>query len=182
MRFINIIFVALLLSACAAAVNVDYDYDVNFKSYKSYSNVIKAVRISNDTRINSPFMQQRVVDAIKTTLTKNGYNLSENDASLQVKYYLDIKQELETQESSMMMGFGTSSYHSAIGVGFNIPIGETTSFDRLVLTIDMVSTKTNKLIWRGSSGYYLSEEGTPEKYEEMIQDLVTVILEKYPPQ
>lgn len=181
MRSLKIICLSLILSACTATVNVDYDSDVNFKSYKIYNNVIDAVRVSSDTRIDSSFMKKRVVESINKTLVRNGYSKSVSKSDLKVKYYLDVKQEIETQESGMMIGFGTASANSSVAFGFNFPVGEAVSVDVLVLTIDMISTKTNKLIWRGSSGSYLSEEGTPKKYEEMIKSLVTAVLNKFPP-
>ena len=181
MRFINIVFISLLLSACASMVNVDYDKNINFTSLKTYSVEEKPVRVSGDTRINSPFMQQRVVNEIKTTLTKRGFENLKQNAELQVKYYLDIKQEIETQDSAVSIGFGTSSYHSAVGFGFTIPLGETSSIDMLVLTIDVFSAKTNKLIWRGSLGYSLYEGANPETYNKLVKELVVEILENFPP-
>jgi len=181
MRIINIVFISLMLSACASMVNVDYDKNINFTSLKTYSVEEKPVRVSGDTRINSPFMQQRVVNEIKTTLTKRGFENLKQNAELQVKYYLDIKQEIETQDSAVSIGFGTSSYHSAVGFGFTVPIGETSSIDILVLTIDVVSAKTNKLIWRGSLGYSLYAGATPETYDSLVNELVVEILKNFPP-
>lgn len=98
-----------------------------------------------------------------------------------IKYYLDIKQEVEIHDSALAIGFGTSSHHSAIGFGYNVPVGETTSIDNLVLTIDVFSAKSNELIWRGSLGYLLYEGATPETYNRLIKDLVTEILQRFPP-
>ena len=181
MRILKIICIALVLSACTPPINVDYDNTVNFNSYKTYSNDIQPVRITSDTRISSSFMQTRVAEAIKITLTKNGYTESNNNASFKIKYFLDIKQDIETQESNVMIGFGSYHPHSSVAFGFNFPVGEAYSVDRLVLTIDIVSEKTNNLLWRGSAGYYLGEEGTPAKYEKMINGLVGEILKKFPP-
>lgn len=181
MRIIYIIFISLMLSACATSVNIDYDKNINFTALKTYNVVEEPVRVSGDTRINSPFMQQRVVNEIKTTLTMNGFENLKQNAELQVKYYLDIKQEIETQDSALSVGFGTSSYHSAVGIGFTVPVGETSSIDMLVLTIDVVSTKTNKLLWRGSLGYSLYEGANPETYNKLVKELVVEILENFPP-
>lgn len=181
MRLIKIIFVSLMLPACASVVNIDYDRNINFTSLKTYHVEIKPVRISADTRINSPFMQQRIVNELKTILTKKGFKNLKQNAELEIKYYLDIKQEIETQDSAVSIGFGTSSRHSMLGFGFNIPVGEMSSIDMLVLTIDVVSTKTGKLIWRGSLGYSLYEGATPETYNKLVNELVTAILKNFPP-
>ena len=48
--------------------NVDYDKSVEFKNLKTYKINIKPVRVATDTRIDTPFMQQRVVNELKTAL------------------------------------------------------------------------------------------------------------------
>ena len=181
MRIINIIFISLMLSACASSVNIDYDKNTDFTSLRTYRIDTAPVRVSGDTRINSPFMQQRVESELNTELSKKGFENLKNNAELEIKYYLDIKQEIETQDSAVSIGFGTSSYHSAIGVGFTVPIGEASSIDILVLTIDVFSTKTNKLIWRGSLGYSLYTGATPETYDSLVNELVVEILKNFPP-
>lgn len=181
MRLINIILVSLMLSACASSVNIDYDKGVNFTSFKTYNIDKIPVRVAVDPRIDSPFMQQRVVKELNVILAKKGFEHLKGNAELAVKYYLDIKHEIETEGSGVSVGFGTSSSHSAIGFGFAVPVGETSSIDKLVLTIDVFSSKTDTLIWRGSLGYTLIAGATPETYSRLIKDLVTEILENFPP-
>ena len=182
MRIISIIFISLMLSACTSMVNVDYDRNTDFSSYKTFSVDAKPVRISTDTRVNSSFMQQRVVNELNATLTKNGFQNINQNADFNVKYFLGIRREIGTQDSGgVSIGFGSSRRHSAVGIGFNIPIGETTSIDYLVLTIDVVSTKTNQLLWRGSLGYSLYEGASPKTYTKLINELVEEILQNFPP-
>jgi len=182
MRLIYLIFISLILSACTSIVNFDYDRTVNFNSFTTYTIDKKPVRVTGDTRINSPFMQKRVVDELNITLANKGFENLNDKAELEVKYFLDIKQELETDDSGFVsIGVGSSSRHSAVGLGFNVPIGEASSIDKLVLTIDFISTKTKKLIWRGSLGYHLYEGATPETYTALVKSLVAEILKDFPP-
>lgn len=182
MRIINIIVLALSLSACASMVNVDYDYETNFNSYKTYKVNTTPVRVSEDTRINSPFMQQRVVSELNKAFKNKGFKNTNINQSFDVQYHLDIKQDFETLDSGVVsLGVGSYSHHSSVGFGFTIPVGETYSIDLLVLTIDLVSSKSKELIWRGSLGYHLYEGATPETYTTLIKNLVTEILKEYPP-
>jgi len=182
MRMINVLVISFMLSACTSMVNVDYDRNTDFSSYKTYSIDSKPVRISADTRINSSFMRQRVVNELNAKLSKNGFQNVKKNADLDIKYFLDIKREIGTQDSGVVsIGLGSSSHHSAVGLGFNIPIGEATTIDLLVLTIDIVSTKTNELLWRGTLGYSLYEGAGPETYTKLVNELVEEILEKFPP-
>ncbi len=181
MRVLSILFFFLMLSACASPVNIDYDRSINFASYTTYSLQKKPVRVSADTRVNSSFMQQRVINEVHHAFTKRGFKRVAKNAELTIKYYLDIKQEIEVQDSAVSIGFGTAGHHSAIGFGFHVPVGEATTIDNLVLTLDVVTTKNNALIWRGSLGYSLYSGATPETYNRLIKDLVTEILENFPP-
>ena len=182
MHIFNILFISLFLTACASPVNIDYDKNINFNSYTYYSINNQPVRTSTDTRINSPFMQQRVVDELKFRFDEKGYKYSNSQSDITIKYYLDVKHEIETIDSGRIaIGFGSISHHSSVGIGLNLPIGEAASIDSLVLTIDIYSTKTNKLLWRGSLGSYLYEGATPETHSNLVNRLVGAILEKFPP-
>ena len=181
MRIITIVL-ALLLSACTSMVNVDYDHETNFKSYKTYKVNPSPVRVTEDTRINSPFMHQRIMSELNKAFESKGFKELNVNQSFDVEYYLDIKQDFETQDSgAVSLGIGSYGHHSSVGFGFTIPVGEAYSVDLLVLTIDVVSSKSKKLIWRGSLGYHLYEGATPETYTSLIRKLVKEILKEYPP-
>ena len=183
MRTIYITVMALMLSACASMVNVDYNKNTNFNKYKTYKVNIVAVRVAEDTRIQSPFMQQRVVSELDKELTIKGFKNINKNQDLDVQYYLDIKKDFETEDSGFFsFGAGNFSHHSSVGFGFTLPIGEINSIDSLVLTIDFVSTKSQELIWRGSLDYQLYEGATPKFYTELVKNLVTGILKEFPPQ
>lgn len=181
MNVLKILFISLLVTSCASPVNIDFDKSINFASFSSFTIDKKPVRISADTRINSPFMRKRIVSEIENQFSAKGYEVLSQKSELEIKYYLDIKHEVETQESGgVAFGFGSGGHHSAVGIGFNIPIGETTSIDLLVLTIDILSTQSEKLLWRGSLSSYLYEGATPESNNQLVNRLVSEILNKFP--
>lgn len=182
MRLLNITFLFFILSGCTSFVDVDYDNSINFADLNTFRIISKPIRVSSDTRINSPFMQERVVNELNVALANKGFKKLTNNAELEVNYYLDIKQEVETEDSGVIaIGIGSSSHHSSVGFGFSIPLGEASSIDKLVLTIDIISAKTEKLIWRGSLGYSLYAGSTPESYTKLVKELVVEILENFPP-
>ncbi len=181
MRLGIILLISLFLSACGSLVNIDYDETINFRLLKTYKVKAKPVRVPEDTRINSPFMQQRVVAEMEAAFSNKGFKNVKQKAELEIQYFMDVRQEIETHDSGISIGFGTSGHHSAFGIGFNIPVAETSSYDSLVLTIDVVSAKSHKLIWRGSLAYPLYEGETPERYRKMVKRLVAEILKEFPP-
>ncbi len=181
MRKLILLISSLLLVSCALPVNLDYDAAYNFAGIKTFQVKQKPVRVADDTRLNSPFMQQRVVKAITNTLLKKGLQ-SRTKADVSIRYYLDLRQEIESNDSYMSIGFGSSAVHSTIGLGMVVPVGEVSTNDRLILTIDIVDSRSGQLAWRASAGTYLYEGNDPESNDTLINELVTAVLSKYPPQ
>lgn len=181
MRLISLILFTFVLSACSPMVSIDYDRSIDFRSLTSFTIQTRPVKVDDDTRVSTPFMQERIVNAINHELSKKGFKYKENKTDVIIKYHIDIVRDIETDESTVSLGFGTSGHHSSIGMGFIFPVGEAYSIDNMVLTIDVVSTKTGKLIWRGTLGYRLDAGATPERYTRMANDLVAEILSGFPP-
>lgn len=181
MRLIILSFFYLFITACSSMVNIDYDRSTDFKSFTTFNIQTKPVSVDDDTRVTTPFMQERIVNSINNELIKKGFKNKDKKSELNVKYHIDIKKDFESEGSTMSVGFGSAGHHSAIGMGFVFPVGETYTIDNLILTIDIISANTNKLIWRGSLGYGLPSGATPETYTRMANDLVAEILKEYPP-
>ncbi len=181
MRIIVLSAVALLLSACASTVNLDYDKQADFAAIKTFSIVAEPVRVAEDTRINSPFVKQRVVNNIRQVLQQKGLRYQAQQADMTVRYYLDLRQEIESNDSYMSLGLSSSGHYSGIGFGMVIPVGEVSSNDKLFLTIDMVSGNKEKLLWRASQGSYLYQGSDVEDNDKLIHSLVMELLQHYPP-
>ena len=175
-----VFILALLLTACATSVDVDYRREAEFNKIKTFRIQEKPVNATTDTRIDSPFMQQRTVEAIKTGFTQKGWYFSKDKADVIIKYHLVIKQEFETDDSGVFFGFSTGTRHSLLGMTYAFPDRQVASVDNLVLTIDIVDPG-NILLWRGSLGRRLYNGSTPETNRQLIQGLVMEILKQFPP-
>ncbi len=181
LRLISAAAVLFLLSACTTNVNVDYDQAVNFSQLKTFAVVARSNTDSKDTRIDSPLMDKRIVAAIEAGLKARAFTRQDANPDIQVKYRVDVKQEIESDSSGVSIGIGSFSRRVGVGVGYNLPAADVQSYDRGVLTIDMVSGKTGQLIWRGSSGRRLYDGSTPEASDKLINSIVNEILEVFPP-
>jgi len=180
MKHLFILITLLFLSACATSVNVDYDSKTNFSKIKTFQVQAKPVNVIDDPRINSPFMQERTIKAIGDTLTLKGMAFTKSEPDVIIKYHLLIKQEIESDDSGVTLGFGTASRHSFIGMAYNFPERDISSVDNLVVTIDMFDPKNN-LLWRGSLARRLYEGSTPASNTRLVNDLVAEILNQFPP-
>jgi len=180
MKSIVILILVLFLFACATSVNVDYQPGTDFTALKSFRIVEAPVSVAKDPRINSPFIQQRIIEAMKAQLSLKGLVAKSEKPDLVVKYHLAIKQELESDDSGVAFGVGTSSSHSAFGIMFGSGTG-VASVDNLVITIDLMKAGTEKLLWRGSFDRRLAAGLTPESSTQLINSMVKEILDKFPP-
>ncbi|MDY6978331.1 MAG: DUF4136 domain-containing protein [Pseudomonadota bacterium] len=174
-----LLFVSLQLVACGTTVNVDYDQATDFAALRSYELQTRPVKISDDPRIDSSLMQQRVVTALRETLSQKGLRASPK-ADVRVSYRIDVKQEIETDASGVSVGVGTFSRNVGIGFGYGFPAADVESYDRIILTIDF-HNPADKLLWRGSDSRRLTSGSTPETLTRLVNELVTAILERYPP-
>ena len=176
------LLVGLLVTGCGTTVNVDYDETTDFSALRSFSLKTVPQKATDDPRLDSALVQQRITSAIERNLLSKGFIKKDKQADFQVVYWFDVKQEIETRGSSVHIGVGTFSRHTAVGFGYGFPASDVQSYDRGVLTIDMIDSKTNKLLWRGSSGRRLYDGSTPEESKKIINEIVAEIIELFPPQ
>jgi hypothetical protein len=175
-----VVCIVLLLAACATMTNVDYRQGYDFSGIHRVRIGASPAPASTDTRINSPLVDQRIRAAIAAWLTAQGYQLVDSDADTTLVYQLTTRSGLESRSSGVSFGFGTLGPHSAVGLGYGFPLYDVDSYDEAVLTIDMLDGK-NGLLWRGSASSRLGDGNTPEKLTAMVNDLVSDILDNFPP-
>lgn len=174
------VFLGVLLVACGTTVNVDYDASANFAAIKTFRLETSPVKVSDDPRIDSSLMQQRVVSAIRTTLVDKGLREEPVQPDIRVSYRIDVKQQIESDPSGVSVGVGTFSRNVGIGIGYGFPLSDVESYDSVMLILDLHSPD-DRLLWRGSDTRRLDPGSTPESHTRLINDLVTSILDKFPP-
>ena len=170
----------LLLAGCGTTVNVDYDEQVNFQGLKAFTLMSAPETKTGDERLDSPLVDKRIRDAIVTYLTARGYRGVKDNPDFLVAYQMGVRQEVDSSRATMTVGVGGFYPRSAIGMTYGYP-GYIESYERGILTIDILQGSDKKLIWRGSSGRRLYDGRTPEKSEKEINAVVKEILDKFPP-
>jgi len=176
-----LITVVLVLSGCAKYVNVDYDKHVNFRTLNTYQIQYHPVQVTQDPRLNSPLIYDRLQRVIDFNLHHKGFTKqAQKTVDFQVKYHLGVKHKQESDPSGVTLGFGHFGRHSGAGFGFNVPYEETHYYESVVLTIDIL-TPSGQLLWRGASERRLLDGATPESNDTLIFELTTEILDEFPP-
>jgi hypothetical protein len=177
---LSILVVISLLAGCGTTVNVDYDKQANFQALRTFTLMPTPETKTGDERLDSPLVDKRIRDAIVATLAQRGFRQVKANPDFAVAYQLGVRQELDSSRASMTVGVGGFYPHSAIGMTYGYP-GYVESYERGILTIDILQGSDKKLIWRGSSGRRLYDGRTPEKSTKEVNAVVQEIFDKFPP-
>jgi hypothetical protein len=177
---LSILVVISLLAGCGTTVNVDYDKQADFQALKTFTLMPTPEAKTGDERLDSPLVDKRIRDAIVATLSQRGYRQVQDNPDFSVAYQLGVRQELDSSRASMTVGVGGFYPHSAIGMTYGYP-GYVESYERGILTIDILQGSDKKLVWRGSSGRRLYDGRTPEKSTKEVNAVVQEIIDKFPP-
>lgn len=177
-----IVIISILLSACASSVNVDYDQKFIFSDIRSFEISNKPASNSGDVRLDTPFVAKRIITAIENELSGRGYIHKQGGANVRVVFHVDKRTGIETRSSGMMYGVAPYGRYGGFGMAYGYPGYDVESYEEGVLTIDIVDSKQNTLIWRGSGSRRLYGGSTPEKSTKTINEVVAEILAKFPPE
>ena len=159
------------LAACGGTLNVKADWNttVDFTTYKTFD-------FQHDSLAAPALTQQRVHDDIAATLMSKGLTRDAADPQLHVIYRINVSSE--TQVTQVQSGGyangpawnGWNGYGGmSAGTQKQVPLG--------ALTVALIDTKENKLVWRGEADAELDQgqSGT-----ELIQQAVQRMFKQFP--
>lgn len=166
------LLVLLLVVSCnAIRVNYDYEKEVDFSAYTTYN-------YFGDMQTGlSQLDEKRMLNAMSITLQSKGLKFSEEPDIL-----IDITSAVfkEQPGNSVGVGLGGGGGNVGGGVSLGIPVGGTKLSREL--QIDFVDAKKDILIWQAVSQSPFKEGNLPVIKEQKIQELITKIFVKYPPE
>jgi hypothetical protein len=175
------ICVLVLITLCAAAQDVRYNFDKNadFTQFKTYKWVpIKGAQPPDD------LIDKQIKAAFDAELAKKGLTrVDTDDADLFVGYQTAIGKEKEFTSYNSSWGYGGGWYGGGWygSPGGGMTTGQTTTIYVGQLALDMYDAKKHDLVWRGVASKTLDVKAKPEKREKNLQKGVAKLLKKYPP-
>ena len=168
-----VVFICLVLAGCAASIPVETDYDPgqDFSGFRNYA-------WHDDARAPSPLVADRIRGAIETRLGARGYARVEPDAApdFRVSFTAVAEQALRVDEMTSRMGYSNRRW----GVGVS-SASRFKEYTRGTLIIDIIDAPGENLLWRGTSARALGEERSPEERASEVMEIVTAILQQFPP-
>ena len=154
-----------IFQSCGIYVQYDYDSDVNFSNYSSYSFYqpdIDKVEISD-------LDKKRILKSLDIGLKAKGLERS-NSPDLLVTFETKSKERVYVN-NYLPFRWHPFSYYYPFSSGYSRVQG--------TLYVSLIDSKNQQLVWQGKGVGVLNEYSNNR--DKMVDDFVVKILEKYPP-
>lgn len=173
-----LVLVLLFTSNTEAQVKSDYDKNVDFSQFKTYTFGGWA---KDSDKILTPFDKKRITDAMAKELSDRGMKYVEQNGDVEITLFIVVNQKTST--SAYTNYNSTMGYRGRWGWGMGGAGYATTTYsenDYLegTFVVDMYDSTSKKLIWQGVITSVVTEK--PEKREKSIPKKVKKLMKKYP--
>ncbi|SIQ73159.1 DUF4136 domain-containing protein [Pontibacter lucknowensis] len=168
------------LSGCIPSIVADstYDRSVDFQIYRTFALMEpEMANTSADPNLYEPLLDRRVRDAIAAELVKKGMLLDVENPDLLVAYDVSVAQDAATASPDFGYAYWFGyrfNYNSADFPGYR-PVAQ---YIPGTMLIDLISSSTNELVWRGVAEGDINVTQTDES---RIRRSIISILSQYPP-
>ncbi len=180
-KLILLIFIFIFWGCTSVRVSQDYLPETEFLDLKTYRWQSDKQKPSGNKRIDSPLLDKRIRAAIDRSLEERGYRrVDDGDPDFIVSYAYSIRSKIESRDSGSSVGFGFGRYGRYGGIGINTG-NEVRQYDQATLLIDLIKPQNGDLIWRGNGTRRVGEHSTPDETTEMVNEMVSKILNQFPP-
>jgi len=165
-------FAALLGALPAVAqTTIDYDGNVDFTRYKTYS-------WGQNTSSGNPTADARIVEEIEAHLTAAGWTRVERDeGEVVIAEHATVKNDVSVD--TFYTGWGTGWGWTGFGPGAGVGTTVSQALRSGTLVVDMFDATTKKLVWRGTAEGALSTK--PEENLPKVQKIIARLFKKFPP-
>ena len=177
-QFLLIITLSILAASCGSTLKVTNDYDktADFSKYKSFS-IYSLKTTGSVSQLNA----DRIVNSIKAEMIAKGYNFVESNGDLTINGITILKDKQSVSASTNYYGYGglyrPYGYYGGMGMASSTSVS-TYNYKDGSLTIEMVDTKSTKMVWQGIGN---KEIDSPSKDPDTaIREGVKKIMASFP--
>jgi len=177
-------FCALFVMACSD-LRVTSDYSpANFERYSRY---VWHSSLSAGSAGVDELTHGQVVHLVDEQLKKQGYRLAGvEQADFLVNYHITAEDRVDVKTYEVYSGYGDGFvWHRETGFTNDLYRSDKElsieEYRKGTLMIDIVSAKTNKLVWRGVAEKKLEDALSPEQRERIITQAIKRLLVQFPP-
>jgi hypothetical protein len=177
----------ILLSGCAGFdISTDYDPSADFTDLKTWNWHPEPPQKTGDPRIDSnSLLAERIRKAIANQLALQGYQQTSSNPDFLVGWHASVEDKMDVQYVNNYYGYGHGFYGPCMGWSYwGGPSYANTYayyYEEGTLILDVITPKTNQLIWRGTAKKSVDGTASPEQKQKTIEEAVKKILAKFPP-
>jgi hypothetical protein len=174
---------ALLVSGCASSPNTfsNSDPSVDFGQYKTFGYF---PTLSTDNAQYQSLVSNFLKVAVAQELVVRGLNHDEENPDLRVNFYINTQDKIKTRSvptAGGYYGYRDPFYdpwggYGSMGVAYETRVDQYTEG---TLNIDVVDSKTNKLVWEGSVVGRLTEKDV-RNMEQTVDEAVAAVMVNFP--
>lgn len=183
MRKLLILLAASAFLASCSSLKISYDYDknVDFSQFKTYSYYGWA---KDSDELMSQFDKKRVETAFAKEFEKRGIEYVEKGGDIVVSLFLVVDEKTSTTAYTNHYGGGPYYGPYGYGVGWGWGMGySTTSYHQYdykvgTLVCDIFSSESKQLVWQGVGSGTIAEN--VHNRERNINRSVNMIMSQYP--
>jgi len=167
--FLLAAFLGALLAGCSSvSTTVDYDRNVDFGRYRTYS--------WREGHQANPISDRRIKDAVDRVLASRGLTRVEGDGDLTVVYHGRTSRQVVVESWGPSWGYGWR-WRRIGGPGYTtvreIPVG--------TLIVDLVDSREKELVWRGTASRAIEVDATPAEKADDLNESVAKMFREFPP-
>jgi hypothetical protein len=177
-QFLLIITISIIAVSCGSTLKVTNDYDktANFSNYKSFS-IYRLKTSGSVSQLNA----ERIVNSIKAEMIAKGYNYVESKGDLTINAITILKDKQAVSASTNYYGYGglyrPYGYYAGMGMASTTSVS-TYNYKDGSLTIEMVDTKSTKMVWQGIGNKEI--DGPSKDPDTAIRNGVNKIMATFP--
>jgi len=154
---------AVVPAAFGASVKSDYQKDFDFGQLRTFA--FKTERMNNDPLATNTIEAERIQNALAAQLSANGFTQTADNPDFLVAFYSRTQQRTEVQSFGYGPGFGWGyrvPFRGRWRWGYGPDIWTTTYTQGCVMA-DIIDTKSQELVWRGTVQDRVNGIGQSEK-------------------
>lgn len=171
MKRLKIYLLLLVFASCNAPQAVfDYDQQVNFSQFKTYS-----IYLELQTGL-SQLDEARLIESVEIELKNTSLSPSK-DPDLFLNIYTE--EYRRPSDSQLGVGVGGGGRNMGVGVSGGIPLGGPETY--LSLTFDLIDAKTNSLVWQAVVESSFDLNADPAARQKRFDQIVQKAFTGYPP-
>ncbi|WP_143735910.1 DUF4136 domain-containing protein [Methyloprofundus sedimenti] len=189
---ILVFFCTFFMGGCSSlSLSTDYDNSIDFSTFKTYRWHTENEHNTASLKYLNNILDQRIRSTIDQELQINHFIKKEDGAvDFWVNYSVVIEDKTDIRTYNNYNGLypgysyraGYGYYGRGIGAAYGVG-SETqiTQYKQGTLIIDIISPKTDQLIWRGAADGRLPKNANREESDKLVHQYVTKILSNFPP-